>query len=80
MPMSVVGRQRNQSHSERRANRVKTSLVSQGVPEGKIDIVALGERQNLSRADVLKLQDEIPTSLLLRSVTPGRSCGPITAV
>jgi len=50
----------NQSLSERRANRVKTSLVEQGVPEGKIDIVALGERQNLSRAEVLKLHDENP--------------------
>jgi len=50
----------NQSLSERRANRVKTSLVGQGVPEGKIDIVALGERQNLSRAEVLKLHDENP--------------------
>jgi hypothetical protein len=60
MPMSVVGRQRNQSLSERRANRVKPSLVIQGVPEDKIDIVALGERQNLSPADVLKLQDENP--------------------
>jgi hypothetical protein len=50
----------NQSLSERRANRVKTSLVTQGVPEGKIDIVALGERQNLSPAEVLKLHDENP--------------------
>jgi OmpA family protein len=51
---------KNQSLSERRANRVKTCLVEQGVPEGKIDIVALGERQNLTRADVLKLYDENP--------------------
>ena len=36
------------------------SLVTQGVPEGKIDIVALGERQNLSRAEVLKLHDGNP--------------------
>lgn len=50
----------NQSLSERRANRVKPSLVTQGVPEGKIDIVALGERQNLSPAEVLKLHDENP--------------------
>lgn len=50
----------NQSLSKRRANRVKSSLVKQGFPEDKINIVALGELQNLSRADVLKLQDENP--------------------
>ena len=51
---------KNQSLSERRANRVRTCLIQEGVPEDKIDIVALGERQNLSPADVLKLQDENP--------------------
>lgn len=50
----------NLSLSERRANRVKTSLVMEGLPDAKIDIVALGERQNLSRAEVLKLHDENP--------------------
>jgi len=50
----------NQSLSERRANRVKISLVSQGVPEEKIDVVALGDRQNLSRADVMKLHETNP--------------------
>ena len=50
----------NQSLSERRANSVKTALVKQGVPEDKIDTIALGDRQNLSRADVLKLQDANP--------------------
>jgi hypothetical protein len=50
----------NQSLSERRANRVKIGLVSRGVPEDKIDIVAVGERQNLSRTEVLKLHDENP--------------------
>jgi hypothetical protein len=50
----------NQSLSERRANRVKACLVKQGVPEGKIDIVAVGERENLSPADVVKLHDGSP--------------------
>ncbi len=50
----------NQSLSERRANRVKTSLVSQGVPEEKIEVVALGDQQNLSRANVLKLHETNP--------------------
>ena len=50
----------NQSLSERRANRVKTCLVSQGVPEEKINIVAVGEKQNLTRADVLKLHSQNP--------------------
>lgn len=39
---------------------VKTCLVSQGVPESKIDIVAVGENQNLSRADVLNLHEANP--------------------
>jgi hypothetical protein len=50
----------NQSLSERRANRVKACLASQGVPEDKIDIVAVEEQQNLDRAEVLKLQEENP--------------------
>jgi OmpA family len=37
----------NQSLSVRRANRVKPTLVIQDVPEGKIDIVALGETAEL---------------------------------
>jgi outer membrane protein OmpA-like peptidoglycan-associated protein len=51
---------RNQSLSERRANRVKTCLVKLDVPENKIDIVAVGENQNLTPADVQKLHDENP--------------------
>jgi len=50
----------NQSLSERRANRVKSCLVKQGVPKDKIDIVAQGEAQNLTRAEVLKLHDTNP--------------------
>jgi hypothetical protein len=50
----------NQSLSERRANRVKACLVRQGVPDDKIDIVALSDRQNLTQADVLKLQEANP--------------------
>lgn len=51
---------KNQSLSERRANRVKTCLVKQGVPENKIDIVAIGEKENLDPADVAKLHEENP--------------------
>ena len=51
---------KNQSLSERRANRVKTCLVKQGVPEEKIDIVAVGKQQNLSPTDVLSLHDNNP--------------------
>jgi hypothetical protein len=51
----------NVSLSERRAQRVKTCLVTQGVPEDKIDIVAVGENDNLTRSDVAKLHDENPS-------------------
>jgi hypothetical protein len=37
------------------------------VPEGKIDIVALGEWQNLSPAAVLKLQEENPNTGFAKS-------------
>lgn len=51
---------KNQSLSERRANRVKTCLVKQGVPQDKIDIVAMGEKQNLESTDVANLHKENP--------------------
>lgn len=50
----------NQSLSERRAKRVKTCLTKQGIPENKIDIVAIGEKENLSAADVRKIHDQNP--------------------
>ena len=50
----------NQSLSERRAQRVKTCLVKQGVPEDKIEIVALGDKQNLNLADVMQLHKQNP--------------------
>jgi hypothetical protein len=50
----------NQSLSERRTHRVKACLASQGIPEDKIDVVAVGEAQNLNQADILKLEAENP--------------------
>ena len=50
----------NVALSERRANRVKSCLVQQGVPANKIGIIAAGERENLDRADVVKLHDDNP--------------------
>lgn len=50
----------NQSLSERRVNRVKACLVSQGIPADKIDVVALGEKENLDRATVLALHKGNP--------------------
>ena len=63
---------KNQSLSERRANRVKTCLVKHGVPEDKIDIVGLGEKENLSRADVLNCTMTTPKSRSLRNATRRR--------
>ena len=51
---------KNQSLSERRATRVKSCLVKQGVPEDRIDIVAAGEKQNLTHADVVELHEANP--------------------
>ena len=39
---------------------MKSCLVSEGVPEDKIDIVAVGENENLSRSDVLTLHEANP--------------------
>ena len=44
--------------SERRADLVKQYLVSQGIPEDKIQIRAEGQQQELSPNDVAKLQTE----------------------
>jgi len=44
--------------SERRAELVKQYLVSQGIPEDKIQIRAEGQQQELSPNDVAKLQTE----------------------
>ncbi len=52
---------KNHGLSERRANRVKACLVDQGIPVDRIDIVALGEDQNLSTAEVQKLHNENST-------------------
>ena len=48
----------NQQLSERRAELVKQYLVSQGIPEDKIQIRAVGQDEELSRSDVAKLQSE----------------------
>lgn len=44
--------------SERRAELVKDYLVSQGIPEGKIQIRAEGQQNGLSRGDVTRLQTD----------------------
>ena len=44
--------------SELRAEQVKEYLVSQGIPEDKIQIRAVGQQQELSPNDVAKLQTE----------------------
>jgi hypothetical protein len=46
--------------SERRAELVKQYLVSQGIPDDKIQIRAEGQQKELSRNDVTKLQTEDP--------------------
>lgn len=50
----------NQALSERRAKRVKTCLTKQGVPEDKIEIIAVGEKENLGAADVRKIHEQNP--------------------
>jgi len=51
----------NQSLSERRASRVKSCLISQGIPADKIDIVAVGKTENLSPAEVHAIQEQNPS-------------------
>ena len=65
--LSVVGNTdvrdsnaRNKPLSERRANRVKDYLVSQGIPESKIDTVAQGKEHPLDAATVKMLHEQNP--------------------
>ncbi|HET6178680.1 MAG TPA: OmpA family protein [Candidatus Sulfotelmatobacter sp.] len=51
---------RNNPLSERRAERVKKYLVSQGVPEGKIETVAQGKDHLLDAATVKTLHEQNP--------------------
>jgi outer membrane protein OmpA-like peptidoglycan-associated protein len=50
----------NQSLSERRANRVKQYLIDQGVPAANLEMVAYGEEQNLTEAEVKELLEASP--------------------
>ncbi len=51
---------RNKALSQRRADRVKQYLVSQGVPEANIDIVAQGKDHPLEAATIKVLDKENP--------------------
>jgi hypothetical protein len=51
---------RNKPLSQRRADRVKKYLVSMGIPEDKIDAVALGKDQPLDVATVKTLHEQNP--------------------
>jgi hypothetical protein len=66
--LSVVGNTderdsnaRNKPLSERRANRVKQYLVSQGIPEAKIETIAQGKDHQLDVATVKKLHEQNPS-------------------
>jgi len=50
----------NQALSERRVQRVKDYLVSQGIPENKIETAAYGEEKPLDKATVVDLQAKNP--------------------
>jgi hypothetical protein len=50
----------NQSLSERRVQRVKEFLISQGIPENKIETVAYGEEKPIDKATVIDLQAKNP--------------------
>lgn len=54
------GNQYNQLLSERRVQRVKEFLVSQGIPAGKIETEAYGEERPLDKATVVDLQAKNP--------------------
>jgi hypothetical protein len=65
--LSVVGNTderdsnaRNKPLSERRANRVKQYLVSQGIPENKIETIAQGKDHPLDAATIKSLQEQNP--------------------
>jgi hypothetical protein len=66
--LSVVGNTderdsnaRNKPLSERRANRVKQYLVSQGIPEAKIETIAQGKDHQLDVATVKRLHEQNPS-------------------
>jgi OmpA family protein/PEGA domain-containing protein len=50
----------NQSLSERRVQRVKEFLISQGIPENKIETTAYGEEKPIDKATVIDLQAKNP--------------------
>jgi OmpA family/PEGA domain len=50
----------NQSLSERRVQRVKEFLISQGLPENKIETAAYGEEKPIDKATVIDLQLKNP--------------------
>jgi len=50
----------NMSLTGRRADRVKSFLVEQGVPAGNLETKALGKSQQMDRATVKQLEDQIP--------------------
>jgi hypothetical protein len=51
---------KNKPLSERRANRVKDYLVSLGIPDGKIELVAQGDEKQLDGNTVKQLHAENP--------------------
>ena len=66
--LSVVGNTderdsnaRNKPLSERRANRVKQYLVSQGIPEAKIETISQGKDHQLDVATVKRLHEQNPS-------------------
>ncbi len=50
----------NQALSERRVQRVKEYLISQGIPENKFETAAYGEEKPLDKATVVDLQAKNP--------------------
>jgi outer membrane protein OmpA-like peptidoglycan-associated protein len=50
----------NQALSERRAERVRSFLVEQGVPASNIETKSFGKEENLDAATVTKLSNENP--------------------
>ncbi len=50
----------NQSLSERRVQRVREFLISQGIPENKIETAAYGEEKPIDKATVIDLQEKNP--------------------
>jgi hypothetical protein len=50
----------NQSLSERRVQRVREFLISQGIPENKIETAAYGDEKPIDKATVIDLQAKNP--------------------